>query len=587
MIDRAYALAYFILRRRDLALRATEEAAGRLEVAMASQDKRLYYGRAGPGRASGRGRVWLEEAHQLQRLVYVACEPHERERERAGPDGGLTEEDLILHFVKHLARITVRRNAFHVVLGFCRLLFSYSTAEAMEIHNQLVDRPEDVKDDSYYRARKALLMDELAERFYGLLAVVRHQRGEERFQARDDSRPCLPFVAECLERFTPWDTPCWPDAQAAPSRADADAELRRIHASLHPACLQRLVDSLRLAALESRLALPRFSLSPPGDEDPMPPHRRETPPLGPEERQQIERALDRSARARSRAGLLVLRIVVDGREQGRLDPVADDEVSLTAAEDAEVLEVWAGERGEGVLLATALLGSEGALSITLEAGQRLTARIGPAADRSRRIALAYRETRRRRAFVRAGRRAGRRLAAAMGRPRRDWRLGWSALAVALVAAAAVQLSRWPPELAVDPTDSRERVALPAPSDRVSPRSGVPIRKVVRDLHAVRTVFIEVKGERAPEDAVARRVAAGLRSSRFTLVTEKDGADAVLKIELASPPARVVARLVNVDGEILWPPGLERGGREVQGPPAASVERILRQFLAESNAPGPR
>ena len=45
MIDRAYALAYFILRRQDLALRATEDALGRLDVAMASQDKRLYYDR--------------------------------------------------------------------------------------------------------------------------------------------------------------------------------------------------------------------------------------------------------------------------------------------------------------------------------------------------------------------------------------------------------------------------------------------------------------------------------------------------------------------------------------------------------------
>jgi hypothetical protein len=49
--------------------------------------------------------------------------------------------------------------------------------------------PEDVKDDSYYRARKALLMEEIADRFGSLLTVVRQQRGEERFLPRGDCPP--------------------------------------------------------------------------------------------------------------------------------------------------------------------------------------------------------------------------------------------------------------------------------------------------------------------------------------------------------------------------------------------------------------
>ena len=119
--------------------------------------------------------------------------------------------------------------------------------------------PDDVKDDSYYRARKAVLMEELSERFGDLLTVVRQQRGEERFLSMDDSRLYLPFVAECLDRFAPWDTPCWAEARAQLRAPVSDRELRRIHAILHPSCLERLVAGLRLNGLASRLALPRFA----------------------------------------------------------------------------------------------------------------------------------------------------------------------------------------------------------------------------------------------------------------------------------------------------------------------------------------
>jgi hypothetical protein len=599
MIDRAYALAYFILRHHDLALRATEDALGRLDVAMASQDKRLYYDRAHRDRESSRGKVWLGEAHQLQRLIYIACEPYERAREGAAPGGDVTGDDLILSYVKHLVRITVRRNAFHVLVGVCRLLFNYPTADAMEIQNQLVDHPDDVKDDSYYRARKALLMEELSERFGDLLTVVRQQRGEERFLSVDDSRPDWPFVALCLDRFAPWDTPCWAEASCAAS----DRELRRIHATLHASCLERLVAGLRLDGPATRLALPRFRVPRPGNEDDMNQDRRPPSELAPSERQRIEASLDRGSRARSRAAAGALRIVVDGRDQGRLDPALSHAFSLSVPEGAEILEVWSEDAGTGTLLAAALLANEGtpaSLSITLEAGQHLTARVSgtgsvAAPPVGRRIEITYRETRPGRALLLASRRAGHRLLATMRPQGHGRRLGWSTLALMLVGTAALELGRRRDD-ALDLPPAAPPVAdvRPSPADGLRAQSGPPRAAAVSDVRHVHKVYVEITGDKAMRPAAALSFAAGLRSRRFTVLSEKDRADAVLKVDVkpargaaggtpdpASPPVRVVARLVNEDGDILWPAGLLRGGREVEGPLGTCVENILRELLNDA------
>src|SRR5215813_2262163 len=133
-IARAFQLAYFIHGDRETALNIAAEAFAKLEVAAAAQDKRLYY--TPTGRASRaerfRTKVSVGELHLLQRLVYVESEPYERHAEQS-PD----EEDMLIYFIKHLVRITVRRNSFYVTLGLSRLLHNYSTAETMEMYNVL------------------------------------------------------------------------------------------------------------------------------------------------------------------------------------------------------------------------------------------------------------------------------------------------------------------------------------------------------------------------------------------------------------------------------------------------------------------
>src|SRR5262249_47980564 len=258
-LARAFQLAYFIHGDRETALNIAAEALAKLEVAAAAQDKRLYYTPTGRAARAERFRtkVSVGELHLLQRLVYVESEPYERLAEQSPNGESPDEEDMLIHFIKHLVRITVRRNSFYVTLGLGRLLHNYSTAETMEMYNILAQDPGRVRDDYYYRSRKGRLMKELKERFGDRLSVTRGARGEERFQTDDTPGQSAELVCECLQAFTPWSTDCVIHANLDPlaeeihdlafDGADPDREhaieVNRFHATLHPDCFARLAAS--------------------------------------------------------------------------------------------------------------------------------------------------------------------------------------------------------------------------------------------------------------------------------------------------------------------------------------------------------
>src|SRR5262245_54170180 len=273
-LARAFQLAYFIHGDRETALNIAAEAFAKLEVAAAAQDKRLYYTPTGRAARAERFRtkVSVGEAHLLQRLVYVESEPYERRAEQAPNGESPDEEDMLIYFIKHLVRITVRRNSFYVTLGLGRLLHNYSTAETMEMYNVLVQDPGRVRDDYYYRSRKGRLMKELKERFGDRLRVTRGVRGEERFQTDDTPGEHAELARECLQEFTPWRTKCAippnldPCAEeihdlafdgSDPDREHA-IEVNRFHAALHPDCFARLTRSLNFASPAERLTTPYF-----------------------------------------------------------------------------------------------------------------------------------------------------------------------------------------------------------------------------------------------------------------------------------------------------------------------------------------
>jgi hypothetical protein len=367
-VRKAYELAYFIHGDKRIALSIVAEAMAKLEVASAAQDKRLYYR---PGRRSSlqgsRTKMSLSELHLLQRLVYIESEPFEKERERFG--GGTGEVQMTIHFVKHLVRITVKRSSFYVTLGLSRMLHRFSTPETMEIYNVVVQDPDRVRDDSYYRSRKGRLLKELKERFGHFLQINRGPHGEERFQTQKVTDQLASLVCQCLNLFTPWMTPCVvpagfnPICDTLPQLSfkgdDPDEEhpieICRCHSVLHPDCFSRLTEALRFGSPRQRLEVPKFFLSqgehskgaqPPrssrDDHD-----RRRPPDLEEEDLAAIKSQLaERAARRRLASGGL-LRVLVDGTERGRLDPRSSSRIRIEAPQGAELVEVrGTDDRGE-------------------------------------------------------------------------------------------------------------------------------------------------------------------------------------------------------------------------------------------------
>ncbi len=397
---KGFELVYFIHPQKDLAIRVATEAMNKLEVAVAAQDKRLYYTPKGRGPADRartekfRNKVSMGELQLLQRLIYIESEPHERNQEQAGQGAAIKEEDMVIRFIKHLVRAAIKRNSFYITLGISRLLHNYSTSETTDIYDVVIQDPDRVKDDYYFRKVKRQLMQELADRFGDLVKIVRVQRGEERFHSQEGSGRWVGLVRECLNHFTPWNSACVFPLGSDVNKVDIPAltfaggdpdrehpvEINRIHSVVHPDCFSRLIAGLKFDCPEKRLEIPQFFLSNDADEGGHGGERRRPPNLPDEEIAAIQNVLADQAARRRTAVPGLLSIVVDGTERARLDLYKANRARFEVEEGAELIEVRSREKGETLLLAAHLL-TQGEMkggrrtqmsSIVLEGGQKIS-----------------------------------------------------------------------------------------------------------------------------------------------------------------------------------------------------------------------
>ncbi len=645
-LARAFQLAYFIHGDKETALNIVTEAFAKLEVAVAAQDKRLYYTPTGRAARAERFRtkVSVSELHLLQRLVYIESEPYERRAEQSHNGEFPDEEDMLIYFIKHLARITTRRNSFYVTLGLSRLLHNYSTAETMEMYNVLVQDPGRVRDDYYYRSRKGRLMKELKERFGDRLRVTRGARGEERFQTDEAPGERAELARECLREFTPWNTNCAiPEGLdpfteeihdlafdgSDPDREHA-VEVNRFHAMLHPDCFARLTRSLNFASPAERLTTPYFSMSKDRDQDPdrKPPRRsRRAPRLDEAELNAVKDALAKRSSRRKTAAAGLLRVIVDGSERARLDLNRANRVRFEARETDELIEV---RSADGLLLATYLLTQDESRemrrpnqsSIVLEGGQRISFTMtGDAGVET--IDLSYRETRLNRAAALYLRRLG---LAAGDLWRASWGAAWKpALAFAAIVIVILGLTLYwrghnePPREKTAENDKHSSKtpappsphpgASPAPRDEIKRHAPAPQRpsddspliaqrepsphEVLRgerlatdgaSLLAVKKVHVDPFGDDPIGKQFRDQLTSALRANRrFTLTANRDEADAVLKGKLtATRPeqASATVRLVNVKGDVLWPVKGPGAGKQYQGSVTTMASQIARDLLAD-------
>jgi len=383
-LEKAFELAYFIHGDVETAKHIAFNAMNKLEVASNAQYKRFYYA---PEARNSRSKVSMNDLQLLQRLVYVESETFEKEKEFTET---ASEKDLLIYFIKHLIRITLKRNSFYVTLGMSRILHNYATTEAMEIYNVVVQDPERVHDDYYYRSRKGILMKELKNRFGEKLEITNANRGEQRFQASGYSEVEAELVNKCLRSFTPWNTACELPEKFNPhfetikslcftgKNADDEhrIELNRMHVLLNPETFQKVVNSLSFPLPQEKLELPKFNMKRNKQNSDQNNDRQNPPSLEDADLKELKAMLEQESARRKSASSGFLRVVVDGEEKAIFDAVNQKFERFEIDRDfSELIEVYSVENGRDVLLATYLMGGDEGFepnSLVLEEGQKIS-----------------------------------------------------------------------------------------------------------------------------------------------------------------------------------------------------------------------
>lgn len=618
----AYQLAYFIHGDPIIAKRIAFAALEKLDTAILAQDKRLYY-------SGKRNKVSMPELHLLQRLVYAESEGEERRREQ---QGAITERALLKHFIKHLVKLTVRRNSLHVAVGLSRLLHHYTTTEAMALYSLILQDPARVAAEDYFRSRKKMLLAELKTRFGDLLATTRGPRGEERFVTHEQPQPFIALVRECLLTFTPWRTPCPLPERFDPANGNAPLlsfagsdpdeehaiEINRMHALLHPPCLANLTEALQQAAPDEQLAIPRFFMTSHHEDD----SGNDTPPrrdaaLDEAAQQDLQQHLQDRARRRkfSPAGLLLF--VADGHIVAQLDlrDACASQFSLPA--NTEFLEVRTrDDEGEFVLATCPLQYNEDDQVVsqqqqfTLEGGQQIALTFRPTSTGTE-AAFTYHETK-------------------LPRALRLWwqqqRLGVSwwkhALLLALFALLLGGISYffWQPQPRPQIVEQISPTVAPVPSVTSSPSvtpspsviAPTPARPddnvIARDIRARATsptesltrgeresgvealltgqkLYLEVSGGEPMRQTLINALQQRLQANgKLQLTTDREAAEVALKVTIQSNAKAeritLLARIVNADGKVIWPLTPNTRGREYVGFREQIAATLTRDLVRE-------
>src|SRR6185436_13501371 len=272
-LNRAFRLAHAIYRykenNRKTALKIVSDALRAVEVRLLVQHEADRHDPQKPTKVRWTTLQWF------QLLIYCKSEEYEKQQE-SKHSASLSEEDMIIRYIKHLILTTSRRNSFHVSLGLGRLLYDYGAAETMAIYDLVFQDPDSStkKADAYYRARKNKLIEELEKRFHRFVKTYQGPRGENRFESDDDSGRFADLVFDYLALFTPWETSC-----ELPKQLDTWTAIRslksnqasQIHSLIHPVCFSKIAAALNFDPPLSRLRLPRFFVGKDQSNETLPP----------------------------------------------------------------------------------------------------------------------------------------------------------------------------------------------------------------------------------------------------------------------------------------------------------------------------
>jgi hypothetical protein len=349
LLERGFQLACFVVRERAAALDVVRGAANKLKARSFQEHKRFYWRDKHLKRHITK--IAREEAATFQWLILSECERKEIQQEKSGP---VSEEDLLLRYIKFLIRVTTGYSSFHVNVGLQRILYHRSASETQRIYESISDRYIGI--DEYRRAKLAV-MQKLRARFGNFLRTVRVGYGELQFEENENSDSWFGFVERCLEIFTPWtaELRCPPRLDSSERPAGDDyLESARCHLLIHPECKSELFRTLGIAVSADQLAVPMFfRANPPGRSSP--PTDRVTAPLTPAEREKLSRHLVMEAQQRARISSGTLYFIADGVEYAWNPELPEAMTSFSISANAEAVEIWLGQEGSRLLLGIHLL----------------------------------------------------------------------------------------------------------------------------------------------------------------------------------------------------------------------------------------
>jgi hypothetical protein len=613
VLNRAFQLTHSIYnyreRDRKTALEILSSALSGVEVRLVSQDEADRHDPQKPSKVRWSTLQWL------QLLIYIKSEEYEKQQEVNSPTL-LSESDLVIRYIKHLILITSRRNSFYVTLGLSRLLYDYSTTDAMGIYHLVFQDPDisTKKSDAYYRDRKIKLMSELQKRFHHFVKIYQGVRGENRFQTVEDSAQFANLVKRCLACFTPWQTACvlpehlseWDTVPALQSN-----QVTQVHSVIHPPCFSRVVETLKLTFPLRRLAVPKFFMSHTGEGKLPPGETPEPSELNKKEVAKIRKRLANESSRRKTFSPQSISVLVDGGERARLDPAGSACIRLRVEPEAALIEFVGHDKQGELLLGTHILISDDdraedqseTYSVALAGGQKISLEIlsrqnGIDSDEVTIVNIQYLQAEQAGAaefWRHVGHRASQWFAA-----RSRWRV--VPLTIALAAtlsvviagvlyfslrnrpAAPPQIARQdqPPSIAeqvrpgptaapgptAPPKPSAARAgaeATPAPREQGSGVTREQSVSEVKSLLNVKRVYFKSFGEGSFAQSARQAFIERLRTTqRFVVTDDPEDADTAVSGKVTQETSRigqVTVELINPAGEVVWRARKYRGSTE--------------------------
>lgn len=405
----AFQLGYFLLADRRDARSVLYQATARMYVTTLAQKKR----QAKRPKGEVHKKLSLTPGPLLQYLIYLCTEPyeHEQEQKHEASAAGLTVEDMIVRYIKHLMLLYLEHNSFYATVGQSCILFDFGTSQAGRLYETLVQGSTahlDTKGDYSVRDAKRELRRRLATRFGRFVTTYDGTRKEKRFVTTSDAGAHFRLVKRCLHRLQPvqeigeradcwhlpvrFDLPAYDlaelqyDERNEDPRVEQAAELRRLHVVTHPCCWARLLRASCFNYSRRRLVLPEFILPTNENRDlPPPDDRHRTPTLTLAEMEGLKTLLRSEARRRKGLFASRLSISVDNVPRGSWSVNREGAVQIRVDAGARVLALSARDEAGEVLLAQHLLQfggtsrdrEEGPATITLEGGQEFTFTVSP------------------------------------------------------------------------------------------------------------------------------------------------------------------------------------------------------------------